>query len=172
MSTRAQVRGSVAVASLIFFGVCAHGNAGCSKPAKDIAGIGPWSITKTRLHSATGRCQPTDLPDGRKGSWCFGQAPVGLAGSPAEVDLYFDGVGNDANLIELQLKVRGCVETRLDSWMHQQFGAPIENKATRGYWQNGTVFVAALMPSEPGQCLVRMLPLSEQSEIARIRAQP
>jgi hypothetical protein len=32
------------------------------------------------------------------------------------------------------------------------------------------MWVAALMPSEPGRCLVHFLPLSETAEIARIQA--
>jgi hypothetical protein len=39
----------------------------------------------------------------------------------------------------------------------------------RGYWKNAFLWAAALMPSEPGRCLVHFLPLSENAEIARIK---
>jgi hypothetical protein len=141
----------------------------CHKDA-EFSGIGAWSVTKTKLADATGRCEPTELPDGRKGTWCFGQAPLKLAGKLAEVDLYFLGDQKTAPLIEIQLKVRGCDEEALASWLRSSFGKATELAGAHGYWQNGFVWVAALMPSEPGRCLVRVLPLGEGGEIERIKA--
>ena len=145
--------------------------AGCSKKAREIAGVGPWNVTKTILKQADGRCTPTDLPDGRKGSWCFGQAALKIAGRAADVDLYFDGVDPSSKLIELQLQIRGCEEAALDTWMRQTFGVPFENRADRGFWKNSHMFAAAFMPSGPGQCLVRIFPTSEANEFERIKNQ-
>jgi hypothetical protein len=145
--------------------------AGC-KQKRDYNGIGSWDFSRTRLSQATGRCLPSDLPDGRKGSWCFGQPPAKIAGSVADLDLFFDGEAADARLIEIQLKVRGCNETRLETWMRQSFGAVAESRSTRAYWKTGSMYALAEMPSEPGRCLVRLFPSSEATEFKRVWATP
>lgn len=145
--------------------------AGCGERKAEFAGIGKWRFTTSTLAEAkkAGRCQPTELSDGRKATWCFGLQPYKVAGRVGEIDLYFDGSADDAKLIEIQLKLRGCVEQDLDQWMRTNYGAPSETRATRAYWQNSFLWAAALMPSEPGRCLVHFLPLSERSEIERIK---
>jgi len=135
------------------------------------AGLGQWTFTKSTLAHArkAGVCQPTELADGRKATWCFGLQPIKAGGRVTEVDLYFDGAADDAKLIEIQLKVRGCVEDDLDRWMRERFGPPFETRSTRSYWKNSFLWAAALLPSEPGRCVVHLLPLSEGSEIERIK---
>jgi hypothetical protein len=146
---------------------------GCESREPEFAGVGKWRFTHTTLHDVTdGICQPTDLNDGRKGTWCFAQTPfrIGRNGkSNADVDLYFLGTEKTAKLIEVQLKVRGCREDELDQWMRSAFGPPVDSKSTRGYWKNSFLWAAALMPSEPGRCVVHFLPLSENAEIDRIK---
>lgn len=142
----------------------------CSSREPEYAGIGRWRFTHSTLRDVTeGVCQPTELGDGRKGTWCFAQTPFKIGARSAEVDLYFLGTEKTARLIEIQLKVRGCHEDELDQWMRTAFGPPIESKPTRGYWKNSFLWAAALMPSEPGRCLVHFLPLSENGEIERIK---
>ncbi len=144
--------------------------ASCSEKKAEFAGVGKWRFGHSTLKSATeGVCQPTDLTDGRKATWCFAQTPYKVGKRVADVDLYFLGTEPTAPLIEIQLKVRGCLEDELDQWMRTSFGAPVETKATRGYWKNSFLWAAALMPSEPGRCVVHFLPLSENAEIARIK---
>jgi hypothetical protein len=142
----------------------------CSGRSPEFDGIGPWRFPHTTLKDITGGlCQPTDLSDGRKATWCFAQQPIRIGGSTAEVDLYFLGTEPTARLIEIQLKVRGCHEDELDQWLRSAFGPPIQTRPTRGYWKNSYLWAAALMPSEPGRCMVRVLPLSENAEIDRIK---
>jgi len=144
--------------------------AGCEEKKGDYSGIGPWRFTSSTLKDATaGVCQPTDLSDGRKATWCFAQPPLKIGDRVAEVDLYFLGTEPDAKLIEIQLKIRGCDELALEQWMRTAFGPPIETRATRAYWKNSFLWAAALMPSEPARCLVHLLPLSENAEIERIK---
>ncbi|HWO25482.1 MAG TPA: hypothetical protein VNO30_42375 [Kofleriaceae bacterium] len=142
----------------------------CDKQG-DPAGLGPWTFTRTTLAHAkkAGRCQPTELADLRKATWCFGVQPIKAGGKTAEVDLYFGGDTDDAKLIEIQLKVRGCVEEDLDKWMRERFGPPFETRAMRAYWKNSFLWAAALMPSEAGRCVVHFLPVTESSEIERIK---
>ena len=146
--------------------------AGCEKKG-DPAGLGRWTFTRSTLADGKhdGRCQPTELADGRKATWCFGLQPIKAGGKVGELDVYFGGATDDAKLIEIQLKVRGCHEDELDQWMRTAFGPPIESKPTRGYWKNSFLWAAALMPSEPGRCLVHVLPLSENAEIDRLKQQ-
>lgn len=142
----------------------------CSGREAEFSGVGRFRFGHTTLADITdGICQPTDLNDGRKGTWCFAQTPMRIAGSNAEPDLYFFGTDKAAPLIELQLKLRGCHEDQLDQWMRTSFGAPLETRPTRGYWKNAFLWAAAMMPSEPGRCLVHFLPLSENAEIERIK---
>jgi len=144
--------------------------AACGSRDPEFAGVGQWRFTRSTLHDVTdGVCQPTELNDGRKATWCFAQTPFRVGSRSADVDLYFLGTEPTARLIEIQLKVRGCHEDELEQWLRTGFGAPIETRATRAYWKNSFLWVAALMPSEPGRCLVHFLPLSENAEIDRIK---
>ena len=141
----------------------------CDAAAPEPSGIGTWRFPHTtRGDIKAGVCQPTDLADGRKATWCFAQTPIRIGARTADVDLYFLGGEPTARLIEIQLKVRGCHEDELDQWMRTAFGPPIATKPTRSYWKNSFLWAAALLPSEPGRCLVHLLPVSETAEIARI----
>lgn len=149
---------------------------GCDKKKADYSGIGNWKFTSSTLKQALDMrtelgpiCQPTELTDGRKATWCFALPPYKVGKRVADVDLYFLGNTPDAKLIEIQLKVRGCVEDELDQWLRSGFGPPFESKATRAYWKNAHLWIAALLPSEPGRCVVHFLPLSENAEIERIK---
>jgi hypothetical protein len=163
---------------------------GCEGRKAEPSGIGFLRFgTTTRLNVQSGICQPTELTDGRKATWCFALAPIKVGKRIAEVDAYFLGtepppLPDDATkeqkderkvaleklpLIEVQLKIRGCDEDELDRWMRERFGPPIETKSTRQYWKNSFLWAAALMPSEPGRCLVHFLPLSENAEIERLK---
>jgi hypothetical protein len=146
--------------------------AGCpDKKKNNISGVGKYKFTSTTLKDAKeGNCQPTQLEDGRMATWCFALPPFKLAKSTvADVDLYFDGQTPDAKLIEIQMKIRGCQESEVESWMRSAFGPPIESKSTRVYWKNDFLWAAALLPSEPARCLIHLLPLSENAEIERIK---
>ena len=141
----------------------------CKPEPDEYDGLGRWKVTKTTLSQADGRCIPTDLPDGRKGSYCIGQTPLKIAGSPAEIDLYFDGTEPTSRLIEEQLKVRGCREEQVLQFMRKLFGTPSGTKGPKVFWKNRFAFVAAIAPSDPGQCLIRIFPLSETAEIAKVQ---
>jgi hypothetical protein len=162
----------------------------CEGRKAEPAGIGHLIFGKTtRANITQAVCQPTELTDGRKATWCFAMTPIKVGKRTAEVDAYFLGteppaLPEDATkeqrdarkeelrklpLIEIQLKVRGCAEDELDRWMRERFGPPIETKSTRQYWKNSFIWIAALMPSEPGRCLVHFLPISENAEIERIK---
>ncbi|HEY3802350.1 MAG TPA: hypothetical protein VGL61_07070 [Kofleriaceae bacterium] len=150
--------------------------AACDSPPSQPSGIGPYKFghtTAAMVHD--GNCQPTDLNDGRKAIWCFALPPIKVGKHVAEVDTYFSMAPpytkDDAPLIEIQLKVRGCVEDEADAWMRERFGAPIETKSTREYWKNSFLWAAAFLPSEPGRCVIHLLPLSENAEIARLKSQ-
>lgn len=143
----------------------------CSDRAPEFSGIGQWRFTDSKLADATrGKCQPTEVGVGRQGTWCFGNPPYQLGPNNAAVDLYFGGTEPTAPLIQIQLQVRGCDEQALDRWITSNFGPAIERRAARAYWKNSFMWIAAQMPSQPGRCLVDLLPLSEQAEIARIKA--
>lgn len=162
----------------------------CKGRKGEPAGLGYYIFGRTTRASVhDGICQPTELTDGRKATWCFALPPVKVGKRVAEVDAYFLGTEPPAlpegatkeqrderkaaleklPLIELQLKVRGCVEDELDRWMRERFGPPIESKSTREYWKNSHLWAAAFLPSEPGRCIVHFLPLSENAEIDRLK---
>ena len=142
----------------------------CKGREAEPSGVGQWTFTSSKLSDVRhGDCQPTKLMDGRQATWCFAQTPYKIGKRVAEVDLYFLGSEPDSKLIEIQLKVRGCVEDELDQWMRAAMGVPIESKGTRAYWKNGFMWAAALMPSEPGRCVVHFIPLDENAEIERLK---
>ena len=143
----------------------------CGEREAEFSGVGRWRFTHTTLADATGgHCDPTDLSDGRKGTWCSLMPPYKIGKRAAEVDLYFLGTEKTAPLIEIQLNVRGCDENDVDRWMRTNFGAPIEQKGTRAYWKNSYLWAAGFLPSEAGRCRLHFLPLSENAEIARIKS--
>jgi hypothetical protein len=166
---------------------------GCESGRKaESRGLGPYRFgVTTRAQLKSGVCQPTELTDGRKAVWCFALPPIKVGKRNADVDAYFLGTDPpllDENptpeqradrvaaleklpLIELQLKVRGCVEGELAQWLREKLGpAAPESKGTRDYWHNSFYWAVAMMPSEPGRCIVHLLPTSETSEIERLKA--
>jgi hypothetical protein len=150
--------------------LAAFAAAACEGKPPEPSGVGKWRFAHTTLADVKdGICQPTDLSDGRKGTWCFAQIPFKIVKSTAEVDLYFVGGEKTAPLIELQLKVRGCHEDEVEQWMRGAFGPPLESKSSRVYWKNSFLWAAAMLPSEPGRCVIHFLPLSEGGEIERIK---
>ena len=144
----------------------------CDKRKPEAGGVGPWrfSIAK-RSNVKSGRCDPHPHEDGRVLTWCYGGAAYEIAGRPAELALYFNGPPDkmDAPLVEIQLEIRGCNELELDRWLRKTYGNPVETKGTVSFFQNSFLWVSAQMPSTPGRCRVRVLPLSEGPEIQRVK---
>ena len=145
----------------------------CDGKPGQVTGLGHYVFghtTRGSIHD--GICQPTDLTDGRKATWCFALPPFKVGKRPAAVDAYFLGTANDAPLIELQLKIRGCVEDEADQWMRQRFGAPFASEHQKEFWKNDIFWAGAWLPSEPGRCIIHFLPLSENAEIDRLKQSP
>lgn len=153
-------------------------------------GLGPYRFgVTTRANISQGICQPTELTDGRKATWCFALPPIKVGNRVAELDAYFLGteppqLPEDATpearaerkkaleqlpLIEVQLKIRGCVENDVDQWMRERFGPAFDARGTRVYWKNDFLWVVAFLPSEPGRCHVHFVPVSETAEIERLK---
>ena len=72
-------------------------------------------------------------------------------------------------LIEVQLKIRGCVEDEAEGWMRERFGPPIESRVDARVLEELVPVGRGILPSEPGRCLIHFLPLSENAEIERIK---
>lgn len=173
-------------------GVMVYLGGGCEGRQPQPRGLGPYRFgVTTRANIRQGICQPTELGDGRKATWCFALPPIKVGKRVAEVDAYFLGTEppplpegasaqeRDARekalaelpLIEVQLKIRGCVIDETDRWMRERFGPALpESKGTHVYWQNDFLWAVAFLPSEPGRCHVHLLPLSETGEIERLKA--
>lgn len=140
---------------------------GACKREKQLAGVEQWNVKKTRLKHADGRCLPHDFPDGRKGTWCFAQQPISIAGMAVDIDLYFGGVEPETPLAELQLKVRICNEEKLLEWMRKGWGGPYETKGPTFRWKNEHMLIVGKLPDDPGSCLLRMFPHGEQAAADR-----
>lgn len=170
---------------------------GCEAKKPEAAGLGPWRLGSNRTTRADIKsngatsCQPTELSDGRKATWCFALNPIKVGKSNAEVDAYFlgadppllpEGATDDQlnarraelakePLIELQLKVRGCNEQDVEQWLRQRYGgADADSKGNHLYWHNDFMAIVAELPSDPGRCLIHLLPISETAEITRLKA--
>lgn len=146
--------------------------AGCKKEPEN-AGVGKWNVKHTHLEDATGRCLPEDLGDGRQGSYCFGQDPIGIKGMAVDLDLYFGGTEPGASLVEIQMKIGGCNLENLEAWMRKNFGTPFETKGTnRQAWKNTHLYALGYLPlaDEPGRCLIRIIPATEQARFDRFWA--
>jgi hypothetical protein len=145
--------------------------AACEAKRGEPSGIGHWRFGHTTAGDAKkeGLCDKTTASDGRNVTWCHQMPPLKITNRNTSVDIYFEGHEDSGKMIEIQLNVQGCIEDDLDRWLRSAFGPPKETRATRAYWQNSFMWIAALMPSQPGRCLIHFLPLSEQSEIDRIK---
>lgn len=155
-------------AALLFIAWVLGAASGC-KRERVIAGFGKWNVTTTKRRDATGRCEPTDLADGRKATWCFGQRPVAIVGRSADVDLYFEGSDDNAKAIEIQFSVRGCQVEKTFNWLREVFGPSSAATGPWTYWENEHLLFAAGLPSEPGRCHLRLFPVSERREYERVR---
>jgi hypothetical protein len=165
---------------------------GCEPRKGEPRGLGSYRFgITTRASIRDGICQPTELTDGRKATWCFSLPPIKVGKRVAEVDAYFLGTEPPAlpadatkeaqaarttelekqPLIEVQLKVRGCVETEAEQWMRERFGPQdtAQSKANKVVWQNSFLWAIAFLPSEPGRCHIHFLPVSEGAEIERLK---
>ena len=162
------------------------------KGKSEINGIGLYHFgthATTRAAIYDGVCQPTELTDGRKATWCFALPPIKIGNRAADVDAYFLGQETAENaklpekqrkpalekmpLIEVQFKVRGCVEAETDQWLRSHLRLvpdPQQSKGALEVFHNHFLWVGALLPSEPGRCLIHVLPTSEAAEIERIKA--
>jgi hypothetical protein len=181
-------RGSLAAVIAVIAGL----TGGCESRKSAPSGLGPYRFGHTtRAQLKSGVCQPTELTDGRKATWCFALPPIKVGERTADVDAYFLGtdpplLGENPTeeqrtarkaelaklpLIELQLKIRGCVETEVEQWMRQRYGgADADSKGVKTFWHNDFLWAMAVLPSEPGRCIVHFLPVSETAEIARLKA--
>ncbi len=144
----------------------------CKGREAEPSGVGQYVFGHTTWASIhDGNCQPNDdVGGGRKGIWCTLLPPIKVGTKVANVDAYFLGTDKTAPLIELELKVRGCVEDEADRWMRERFGPPFKTKSTREFWKNSFLWANAELPTEPAMCTIRFLPLSETAEIARLEA--
>lgn len=145
----------------------------CSKRGEP-NGLGPYRFGHTTAGKLRdGNCRPDTARDGRQIIWCTALTPIKVGKRAANVDAYFllepPYTEETAPLIEILISVRGCVEDEVVQWMRERYGPPVENKATRVYWRNSFLWAAAFVPSEPGRCLVHVLPLSESAEIERLK---
>jgi len=153
--------------------------AGCEGQKPQAAGLGSYRFGHTtRAQLKSGVCQPTELSDGRKATWCFALPPIKVGERSADVDAYFLGtdpplLGSNPTpeqlaarraeleklpLIELQLQIR-----------KRYGGADADSKGTHLYWHNDFLWAMAELPSEPGRCLIHFLPATEGAEIARLK---
>ncbi len=172
----------------------------CKAKSAQPNGLGPYRFGHTTLATLNNnpgmtsqmtKCQPTELTDGRKATWCFALNPIKVGERTAEVDAYFlgseppllaEGATEEQKkarleqlkklpLIEVQLKIRGCVETQVEQWMRQRYGgADPDSKGTHVYWHNDFLWAMAELPSEPGRCMIHFLPATEGAEISRLKA--
>jgi len=165
------VRRGAAVVVTALAVALAFAAAACEQP-KELAGIGRYHVGKLTLAKAPGRCEPTDLPDGRKGMWCYAQPKLGIAGMNADVDLYFGSAEPSSKVIEIQLQLVGCKEAVLLGWLKKNFGVPAEERATMAFWEKASIYVIGELPAPSGRCLVRVLPRSERAEYERLKAAP
>ncbi len=142
----------------------------CKGRPAEPSGVGPYVFGHTtwaQIHD--GNCSPTDdVGQNRKGMWCTLLPPIKVGTKVADVDAFFLGTEKTAPLVELELKVRGCVEDEADRWMRERFGPPFQTKSTREYWKNSFLWASAELPSEPARCLIRFLPITETAEIQRL----
>jgi hypothetical protein len=145
---------------------------GACKKESENAGVDKWNVKHTKLKDATGRCIPDDLGEGRAGSYCFGQQPIGIKGMAVDFDLFFGGTDPESSLVEIDMKIGGCNVENLEGWMRANFGAPTETKGNRQAWKNSHLIALSYLPlaDEPGRCLIRLMPLSEQARFDRLWA--
>lgn len=169
----AKIAGIVATVGGIATVVVFIATGSCKENAPEFAGIGKYRFGHTVLdHIGEGVCQPTTIDDGKRtATWCFALPAYKIANRAAEIELYFGGppTQKDAPLIEIQMKIRGCLEQDLETWLRTSFGPPIETRNNRFYYKNSFLWAAALIPSDPGRCRIHLLPLSEQEQIAKVK---
>ncbi len=146
--------------------------AACSSAPAQPAGVGEWDVTRTTLADASGRCDPIDLEDGRKGTWCSFQPALKVGAQTAAIDLYFGGADPASPVIEIQLQVKACRTEDFHAWMKTSFGNPLEFKGTRFLWENRYLMIAADMPGSASRCTARIFPRAEQAMYDRIKHAP
>lgn len=140
----------------------------CKEGGGRVAHFGEWTIGKTTLQDASGRCEPTTFANGKAGVYCFGQPPASLAGQRATVDLYFATNTPEAPLIELQLTIAACKPEPVQGWLRTTLGEPKTFVGSRMTWESSALLGLADVPNEAGKCRLRFFPPSERAEFGRL----
>lgn len=144
--------------------------AACKDAGQGVAHFGEWTIGKTTLQDATGRCEPTTFANGRAGVYCFGQRPATIAEQRATVDLYFATNTPDAPLIELQLTIAACKPEPVQGWLRSTLGKPRSFVGSRMTWESRAMLGLADVPTATGKCQLRFFPPSERGEFDQLTA--
>lgn len=142
------------------------GVGGCDRP--EYAHFGEWTIGKTKLKDATGRCEPTTFASGARGVFCFGQRPAHIGDQRANVDLYFGKDEPSAPLIELQLSINACKTEPVEGWLRTTIGQPKTTSRDRLIWETTSMLALAELPNQEGNCKIRIFPPSERPEFDRL----
>ena len=137
---------------------------GCERK-REINGIDRWVLNKTTKVQNKGRC---DYDAKRELTWCYGNPSLALGGQSATVDLYFDGEGDEAPLVQILLSIGGCNEPALKDWLRDKLGNTSANTSTRLYWEGKHAFIAALVPSDPARCDVKFVAPDQKAMIEAI----
>jgi hypothetical protein len=137
---------------------------GC-KRERAINGIDRWELNKTVKKQHKGRC---DVDEKRNLTWCYGNPSLALGGQSATVDLYFDGTGDEAPLVQILLSIGGCNEPALKTWLQDKLGKTSASTSTRLYWEGKHAFIAALVPSDPARCDVKFVAPDQKGMIDAI----
>lgn len=143
---------------------------GASCHQTNYAHFGEWTIGKTTLKDATGRCEPTTFANGASGMFCFGQRPASIGEQRANVDLYFGKNEPSAPLIELQYTINACKTEPVEGWLRTTLGQPKTSTNSRLTWETKAVLGLAELPNKEGNCKIRLFPPSERAEFSRLTA--
>jgi len=124
---------------------------GCGdRKRAEITGVGPYVLGTMTLKEASGACNPD-----KEMTWCTTLRAVAVGEQSAGVDLYFDGHGDNASLVEILLVIRGCRFDSAKSALTHEMGKPTEELEGRMVWTGKRAVVIARLPGEqPTVCEV------------------
>ena len=138
----------------------------CKPKPPPVNGLGPYVLGETKL--ATGKRRARCQPDG-KIMWCFGAPAIKVGDQPAAVDLYFDGQGDDASLIEIALRIRGCNIDAVDAALRTALGPSTQRRGRKLFWRSKFSFVAARLRVDGNACEVNFVDPKDTTRIAKLR---
>lgn len=140
--------------------------ANCSKSESELVGFHKYEIGKTTKKDGIA------CSDQGEQTYCSHNDSPSIAGHKTQTDLYFNGHGEDAPLVEILVGIWKCDPGQVSTSLYAQMGEPKEKIGSRMHWAFKHMTVIANLENDKGLCTMHFLDHGEKARIAKLFPRP